>query len=326
MRVRRVLQAGAVATAALGFGCAGDATPAANSGTAFDVPSASARVSQQSGVYVATVGGVALYSGAKGETKPECTLHTGSGVINGIGVDGHHVLWVPEAAAGGNGAVVLFAPTCGEPIQTIVDTDGQAAAIAFDRSGNAYIENVIGGNIDVYLAGHLSAPSALLVDLNAFRADGEAVDRAANVYMSYVTGPSQTTGTVAEFVGGQNPPIELGITTSGCPASMAVDSAGHLLVVQTACAPGAKNLIAVYKTPYGPTTKIASIHLKGPSFFCSLGSGGAQLYCSNPTSGAVDVYNYPAAKPGRTAYLYSWSVTGPSGFISGTAPDPPFVP
>jgi hypothetical protein len=322
-----VLRAGLVAAMGFSFGCSGNGAPMSSVATAFNSTYASTRAPQPSGVYVASVHGVALYSGQKGDTQPECVLHAGTGVINGIGVDARHVLWVPEGTAGGNGDIVLFAPKCGQPLQTIVDGDGQAAAVMFDGSGNAYVENVSPpGNIDVYAAGHLSTPVTDLVDANAYHAYGQAVDGAGNVYMSYVPHPSQSSGAVAEFVGGQNPAVELGITTQGCAAALAIDAAGNLLVLQSPCVQGVKNLIDVYAPPFGPTTKIASIRLRGPSFWCSFGNGGTLLYCSDSTSGAVDVYGYRAAKPGRTSYLYSWGVTSGSGTIAGAAPDPPFIP
>ncbi len=301
MIVRGLLRAGLVATVGLSMGCSGSpsATPAA---PPLAHSNAIARTAQQAGVYVSTVSGLALYTGVQSDAQPECVAQTGTGIINKIGVDPRHVLWVPEGQ-GGNGYVTLFGPHCGQPIQTIVDNDGQPVAVTFDGAGDAYVENFApgDGNIDVYAAGQLTSPATQLVEQNAYNSFGEAIDGAGNVYMSYDATLSETSGTVAEFVGGQNPPVELGMTVSGCASEVLIDAAGHLLLDQDGeCGQGYKNLIAVYKQPYGPKTRIATIPLKGPSFSCALGNGGVNLYCADSRTGNVDVYAYDAAKPART--------------------------
>jgi hypothetical protein len=248
------------------------------------------------------------------------TLYYGPEVQYLVGVDFSNDLWIPQKNSYGQLITYEFRCSisqCADPIFQIPDTDGQPGAAAFDAKGGVYIENVFGtggpgtgASIDVYAAGQ-TVPSTVLAEPNAYVAVDVALDAEKNVYMSWID--SSRVGHVDEFVGGQNPPISLPLTT-GFIGGITVDGKGHLLVVDQS-----SSQIDAFSKPYGKSPP-AIIHLGSYSLQCALNHLRSRLYCGDYAQGSVDVYKYDSLNPSLTAYQYSWTNgLDPAEMIQGVA-------
>lgn len=234
----------------------------------------------------------------KKNAPPVCQI-ANQAYVNGLGVDAAQNLWVPSGNVHGTGTTTEFAPDCGKALFSIPDTDGQPAAIAFDRKHNVYVLNIFGptgqGGIDVYGPGK-KAPKTMLVDNAAFEWFDEAFSSAGDLYVVY--NDVYNKGHVIVFARGRNPAVALPISL-GFPGGLTFDAAGNLLVVDQDAA-----AVAVYAPPF-TDEPVATFQLKADSIPCRFRSAKL-LYCSDPTANSIDVYRYDAANPSGTSYLYSF--------------------
>ena len=241
------------------------------------------------------------YAARNQKNAPPLCQISGQPFVNGIAVDSSKNVWIPQ---GGEmtGTTTEFAPNCGKALFSIPDTDGQPAAIAFDRKHDAYIENIMGangppGNIDVYAPGKKKTLT-VLQDSSAFLWFDLALDSKDNVFMVY--SDVYNKGHVVEFAGGKNSPAPLPMSL-GFPGGLTFDTSGNLLVVDQ----DAVN-VSVFKPPF--TGKpIGTFSLQGDSIPCRFARGGKLLYCSDFVNGSVDVYAYDPSKPSATKYSYSFT-------------------
>jgi hypothetical protein len=243
-----------------------------------------------------------------------------------IGVDFSNNLWIPQKVSGTGQLLTNELPpvtnSCNiDSILQIPDTDGQPGAVAFDRKGGVYIENVVntngpgaGASVDVYAAGQ-TTPSTVLQEPNAYMAVDVAVDAQRNVYMSWID--SSKVGHVDEFGGGQNPPITLPMTT-GFIGGITFDADANLLVVDQT-----SGKIDVFSKPYGKTP-LATIQLGSFSLQCTFNHHRDHLYCGDYAQGSIDIYKYNSLNPGLTVYKYSWTNgLDPAEMVQGVALAPP---
>ncbi len=241
-----------------------------------------------------------------------------------VGVDFSNNVWIPQKVSGtGQLLTNEFAPVNGCNLNLILqipDTDGQPGAIAFDRGGGVYIENVVnangpgtGASIDVYAAGQTS-PSTVLQEPNAYMAVDVAVDANKNVYMSWID--SAKNGHVNEFAGGQNPPVTLPMTT-GFIGGITFDGHSNLLVIDQT-----SGQVDVFSKPYGKSP-FATIRLGGYSVQCTFNHRRARLYCGDYVQGSIDIYKYDLLNPGATKYQFSWTNgLDPAEMIQGVVLSP----
>jgi hypothetical protein len=220
--------------------------------------------------------------------------------VNGLGVDAAKNLWVPAGNASGTGTTNEFAPNCGKRLFSIPDSDGQPAAIAFDRKHNVYVLNIFGpagyGSIDVYAPGKKTTKTVLRDD-SAFLWFDEAFDPAGNLYMVY--SDVYNLGHVVEFAHAKNPPAPLPMSI-GFPGGLTFDVNGNMLVVDQDAA-----AVSVYAPPFTGSA-IATFPLQADSIPCRF-ANSKRLYCSNPTTNSIDVYNYDPKNPSGTTYAYSFN-------------------
>jgi hypothetical protein len=236
-----------------------------------------------------------------------------------VGVDLSNTLWIPQVSLYEQPVTYEYMIVgCSSPITDIPDPNGQPTAVAFDSNNGVYIENATatsgGANIDVYPK-RQPPFSTVLQEPKASVATGVALDKGNNVYMSWVD--DHNVGHVDEFVGGQNPAVELALKI-GYAGDLTFDRAGDLLLVDQSA-----GTVDVFSHPFrsSPEAKIA---LKGLSYQCSFGHSWKQLYCADYQQGAVDVYNYNNRKPKNTTYSYSWTNgLTPQEMVTGVSLLPP---
>ena len=262
-----------------------------------------------------TASSTAVNDYAAGNTKNKgaiCQITSVGEGINALGVDASNELWVPQGldTKSGLSDIVSFAPNCGAQGQTLSDSKGQPAGIAFASDGTRYVNNILGpasgaGNVAVYPKGK-TKPSRLLTNPSIYFANGVGVDSKGNVYVSFYTA-SSTTG-VMEFKGGQMPGTVLKIQ-NGAPGAIAFDKSDNLIITDDSAV-----TLNVYAPPY--TKKPKTYPLQGHSPQCSLNAAQSNLACSDKTNTAVDIYSYPAGK-----YLYSFN-SGLVATVIGTVQDP----
>ncbi len=233
--------------------------------------------------------------------------------INAIGVDSTNELWVPQGLDLKTGVpdVVSYAPNCGAAGETLSDSKGQPAGIAFAPNGTRYVNNILGpsstaGNIAVYPLSK-KKPTRFLTNSQIFFANGVGVDSKGNLYVSFFT-QSSTTG-IMEFKGGQMPGTVLKNIKNGAPGAIAFDKSDNLIVTDDSAV-----TLNVYAPPYDKAPKTYPIQGHSPQ--CSLNKAQTNLACADKTNTAVDIYSYPAAK-----YLYSFN-NGLMATVIGTAQDP----
>lgn len=233
--------------------------------------------------------------------------------INALGVDSANELWVPQALDLNSGVpdIVSYAPNCGAAGETLADSKGQPAGIAFASDGTRYVNNILGpsssaGNVAVYPQGK-KKPTRLLTDSKIYFANGIGVDSKGNIYVSFFT-QSSTTG-VMEFKGGRMPGTVLKKIKNGAPGAIAFDKSDHLIITDDSAV-----TLNIYAPPYDKAPKTYPIQGHSPQ--CSLNKAQTNLACADKTNTTVDIYSYPAGK-----YLYSFG-KGLTPTIIGTAQDP----
>jgi hypothetical protein len=227
---------------------------------------------------------------------------------NGIRVDRHRNLWVPNGIAD---TVTEYAPDCGAAKLTIDDSSGEPADIGFDRSGSVYVLNINNHTgaptVEVYDATGkhlrtLSDPSfAALFGVNS--------DQQGDVFVSNLT--SQNYGNVVEFPKGKMPGTVLSGIHLGLPGVPAFDSKSNLIITDWEAL-----TLDVFAPPYtgAPTTS----SIEGSSIWCPLGPKENRVYCGDADNGSIDVFKYPGGK-----YLYSYTADlSPSELVTGVAPSP----
>ena len=232
---------------------------------------------------------------------PRCSDSLPNGGVNGIAVDAHRTLYVPLST----GDVLTFGPDCGAPGPTLVDPNGDLGDVAIDNKKNTvYVSNLSTGNIDVFKNGATS-PTGVLSNSQYSGHNygfGVAVDRFGNVFNS---GP-----TIVEFPHGHNKGSK-GLALLGLigPQGLSFDSNGNLLVTN-------EYNIAIYAPPYSGAPK-QTITTHPFCTYSALDSKNKNLYVSEQSNNAVDVYAYPSG-----TFEYSIS-TGLQRYIQGLAIDPP---
>ena len=240
---------------------------------------------------------------------PLCSL-PGQGV-NGIAVDQSGNLWVPNGTGGGQGYTQEYAPHCGAAMLQIADSNGQPADAAFDRHHNIYILNIFGvsgkpGSIDVY--DHTGNALRTLSDPSFNELIGIGIDAHDNAFVSNRT--SSGSATVEEFPHGKMPGMVLGGIQLGLPGAPQLDRNDNLIITDWN-----SYTLNVYAPPYTASPTITP--MVGLSLWCPLDRAQTHLYCAD-LGGSVDVYRYPG---GAYDYSFTNGLT-PSGFATGSAPDP----
>jgi hypothetical protein len=227
---------------------------------------------------------------------------------NGIRVDRHKNLWVPN---GINDTVTEYAPNCGAALQTITDTTGEPADIAFDRSGSVYVLNIndISGPPTVEVYSGSGRHKRTLSDPGFNVLFGVDSDRQGNVFVSNLT--TGNVGTVTEFPAGQMPGTVLTGVHLGLPGVPAFDSSGNMIITDWEA-----STLDVFAPPYtgSPTTS----PILGASIWCPLGPKENKVYCGDAENGSIDVFKYPGGK-----YLFSYTAElSASALVTGVAPSP----
>jgi hypothetical protein len=225
---------------------------------------------------------------------PACSVTFGSGPgnVNGIGVDGRRVLYIPVPNSSGNsGTVQTFGPDCGPAGPTLTGVNSQPTDVAFDNSnGTVFVDSVTDG-VFIYPKG-ATAPSGVLIVPppqggwpSNFASFGVAVNAQHDVFESVSF--DQSPGFVAEAKGGTGSLIPLRLFDVAEPGGMEIDDQGNLLVVD-----GSAGDIVIYKPPFNgfPSAVIPAIY---GSAYAKLDKVNENLYVSNGCN-AVDVYAYPS--------------------------------
>jgi hypothetical protein len=238
----------------------------------------------------------------KQNSPASCEQGDWDSVGSTAGVDLSNTLWIPQVSVYEKPVTYEYMIVgCGSPITDIPDPNGQPTAVAFDSNNGVYIENATGrsggANIDVYPK-RQPPISTVLQEPNAAVATGVALDKGNNVYMAWVD--DNDAGHVDEFVGGQNPAVELALKI-GYAGDLTFDRGGNLLLVDQSA-----GTVDVFSRPFRSSPE-AKITLKGLSYQCSFGHSWKQLYCADYQQGSVDVYNYNKRNPKETTYDYSWA-------------------
>jgi hypothetical protein len=230
---------------------------------------------------------------------PRCSVST-KGAANGIAVDANRILYVPYNVNSAHG-VQTFGPDCGAEGPTLVDPDSDVGDVAIDNKKNTvYVSNISTGNIDVFANGATMPTSSLSNSQYSGNGFGVAVDRFGNVYNSG--------GTIVEFPHGQNKGSKaLALSGLISPQGLSFDNNDNLLVTN-------EYNIAIYAPPYSgaPTQTI------GTQAFCvysALDKKNKNLYVSEQTNNAVDVYAYPSG-------TFEYSIPIPQRYVQGIALDP----
>ena len=232
---------------------------------------------------------------------PRCSDSLPNAGVNGIAVDAHRILYVPLST----GDVLTFGPDCGAAGPTLVDANNDLGDVAFDSKKNTvYVSNLSTGNIDVFKNGATS-PTGVLSNSQYSGHNygfGVAVDRFGNVFNS---GP-----TIVEFPHGHNKGSKpLALSGLIGPQGLSFDSNDNLLVTN-------EYNIAIYAPPYSGAPK-QTITTQPFCTYSALDSKNRNLYVSEQTNNAVDVYAYPSG-------TFEYSITtGLQRYVQGLAIDPP---
>lgn len=233
---------------------------------------------------------------------PRCSDSLPNAGVNGIAVDAHRILYVPLSS----GEVLTFGPDCGAPGPTLVDPNNDLGDVAIDNEKNTvYVSNLSSGNIDVYKNGATSPTGVLSNSQYSGHGYGfgVAVDRFGNVFNS---GP-----TIVEFPHGHNKGSKA-LALSGLIGSqgLSFDRNDNLLVTN-------EYNIAIYAPPYSGAPK-QTITTQPFCTYSALDSKNKNLYVSEQTNNAVNVYAYPSGK-----FEYSITIGTQQGYLQGVALDPP---
>jgi hypothetical protein len=257
------------------------------------------------GLYIATFGTGSLPEYTVPDKKnlgPRCTDSMPAGGVNGIAVDAHRLLYVPYNLNSTHD-VLTFGPNCGAPGPTLVDPNGGVAAVAIDNKKSiVYVGNYNTGNIEVYKHG-ATLPTGVLSCSTHGSGFGVAVDKFGDVFNSG--------GTIVEFPHGHNQGCKaLALSSLIGPVGLSFDSNNNLLVDN-------EYNIAIYAPPYSGAPK-QTITTEPFNLYCAIDAKNKNLYVSEQTNNAVDVYAYPAG-----TFEYSITAGIPSRSVSGVALDPP---
>jgi hypothetical protein len=226
---------------------------------------------------------------------------------NGIAVDKHRNLWVPNGRAY---TTTEYAPNCGAALMTIADPTGEPADITFDSKGDVYIMNLsdTSGPPTVGVYDPSGTQIGTLGDASFEVPMGIGTDSHDNVYVSNLQ--KNNIGNVVEFASGQMPGKALSVSL-GLPGKPVFDSKDNMILSDWEAL-----TLDVFAPPYDgqPTTS----PIKGSSIWCPLGSAQKRILCGDADNGSVDVYAYPGGK-----YLYSYtSGLSATELVTGVAPAP----
>ena len=235
----------------------------------------------------------------KKNLAPRCSDSTKGGT-NGIAVDEHRILYVPYNVNSAHG-VQTFGPDCGAAGPTLIDPDADVGDVAIDNKKNTvYVSNLSTGNIDVFANGATMPTGSLSNSQYRGNGFGVAVDRFGNVFNSG--------STIVEFPHGQNQGSKA-LALSGLvqPQGLSFDNNGNLLVTN-------EYNIAIYAPPYSGAPK-QTITTQPFCTYSALDRKNKNLYVSEQTNNAVDVYAYPSGK-------FEYSITIQQRYVQGIALDP----
>lgn len=231
----------------------------------------------------------------RNNAPPQCTTPP-TQYVNGIGIDSQGTLYVPQ---GGIDEVTTYdSVTCEQASRTLSDPIGQPGDIAFGSNGIIYVSDILdnagGASIQIYDAGATIPSGSLSNPTNITEVLGVAVDKADNVYESYIN-RNQLSG-VREFRHGKMPGKFLHLKGNKNIFGLTFDHKSNLIAVDDAV-----DAILVYAPPYSghPTRSFPTI---APSAEAKLDHVGSNLYVGDFTNGTVDVYAYPEG-----TYKYSIS-------------------
>ena len=253
----------------------------------------------------------------KKDRKPICVIPD-LNEVNGIEVDSTNELWIPEVTPAGVNQVISAAPHCGKAGVTLADPNGEPADIAWAPNGTRYVSDIVSngsnaGDVSVYPKGATS-PSGKLTNSNVFLSIGVAVDSKGNVYQSYFTSLSGTSGGVIEFPKGKMPAKKLTnvSATVTIPGTVMLDKNDNMIITDQST-----STLYVYAPPYTKAAT-ASFPLQGQSVQCSLNKAATDIACADAGLNDVDVYAWPAG-----TYQYSFSKgLSSSATTIGVAQDP----
>jgi hypothetical protein len=231
---------------------------------------------------------------------PRCSERT-NGASNGIAVDARRILYVPYNVNAAHG-VQTFGPDCGAQGPTLIDPNADVGDVAVDNKNNTvYVSNISTGGIDVYKKGATMPTSSLSNSQYRGNGFGVAVDRFGNVFNSG--------GTIVEFSHGQNKGSKaLALSGLISPQGLSFDGAGDLLVTN-------EYNIAIYAPPYSGAPK-QTISTQAFCTYSALDRQNKNLYVSEQTNNAVDVYAYPSG-------AFEYSIPVQQRYVQGIALDPP---
>ncbi len=184
---------------------------------------------------------------------------------------------------------------------TLSEPNGQGGDVAIDNNKNTvYVSNISTGNVDVYKNGATMPTSSLSNAQYRGNGFGVAVDRFGNVFNSGTT--------IVEFPHGQNKGSKaLALSDLIEPQGLSFDSKGNLLV------PNEYN-IAIYAPPYSGAPK-QTITTQPFCTYSAVDRMNKNLYVSEQTNNAVDVYAYPSG-------TLEYSIPIQQRYVQGIALDP----
>lgn len=244
-------------------------------------------------------------------SAPKCSIATQ--YVNDIGVDATGTLWVPQ---GGIDQVTTYSRgTCSQSSAILNEPYGQPADIAFGAGGTNYVSDIFNKNggaglVSVYPKG-ASAPASTLTDPGIEEADGIAIDRAGDVFVSTYHA-STSSSTVVEFKKGKMPGRTLHLTGETEADGLTFDAHQNLIVADYH-----QVEIEVYAPPYSGRP-VATFPVKGSPSYLKLDSSETSLYVSNSATGSVDVFAYPS---GAFRYTVTNGLSQPA-FVDGVAVEP----
>ncbi|MBV9232874.1 MAG: hypothetical protein JO030_02420 [Candidatus Eremiobacteraeota bacterium] len=224
-----------------------------------------------------------------------------AGGVNGIGVDAHRILYVPYNYNSTHD-VATFGPDCGAPGPQLVDTYDIASVAFNNKKGIVYVGNAQTGNVDVFKKGATTPTGALHNSQHGGSGFGVAVDSFGDVFNSG--------STIVEFVHGHNRGSKaLTLTGLKGPLGLAMDAQNNLIVAN-------EYNVVVYAPPYNGAPKY-TITTQAFCLYAAVDATNTNLYVSEQTNNAVDVYTYPGG-----TYEYSINEVPPRS-VGGVALDPP---
>lgn len=243
---------------------------------------------------------VTVYSKSGTRQKVLMTITSGLSDPQGMAVDSSGNLYVADAEANHEGAVLIYPPGAKVPSKSFFETGADPQDVCIGPDGTRYVVNLwtnngFGpGNVAVYPPGR-SHPTRHLSNaaVEYAIATSCSVDTANNVYVGYEGGKGAAPF-IDEFAAGGSTPKTLGIFILGDPPlKVANDFRGNLLISDSVYQPGDGAVLLFkpgsvfpFRTLNDPTNE--SVFALGIAF----ASNAGLLYVA--TGPVVNVYEYPS--------------------------------